>query len=253
MEEIVKTPAYTIALAPQNYGRLEIKKALQKNWLMGFGISVLIHFLALGTYYGVTYLQDDEEVPIVKVRVMKYSDLGPPPSIAPAPPTPSMSVASATKPSIGVPVPVPDAEVSPEQTIATQTELSNTPSPELEQANGIGDVTITQDISIDDEPGMNEFIPVEKPPQIVKRVIPEYPPMAVRAGIEGSVWVKILVGKDGVPQKAVVVKFTSEIFNDAAVAAAMKFTFTPAYMNQGPVKVWVAIPFRFTLKGGQPS
>jgi len=244
-----------VSPAPGEYGRAELKNVLQKNWVKGFGISVLVHFLVLGSYYAVNYLGQEEEVPTVRVRVMKYSDLGPPPSIAPAPPTPTMSVATATKPSVGVPVPVPDAEISPEQTIATQTELSNTPSPELEDLHdGGGDLRITQDIQInDDDPGMNEFIPVEKPPQIVKRVLPEYPPIAIRAGIEGVVWVKILVGKDGIPQKAVVVKFTSEIFNDAAMAAAMKFTFTPAYMNQGPVKVWVAIPFRFTLKEGQPS
>ncbi len=253
MEETVKTPTETVSTAPRDYGRLELKRALHRNWVKGFTISVLIHFLILGTYYGVAYLQEEEEVPTVRVRVMKYSDLGPPPSIAPAPPAPSMSVATAAKPSVGVPVPVPDAEVSPEQTIATQTELSSTPSPELEESGTGGEVEITQDIRIDEDPGINEFVPVEKPPQVVKRVVPEYPPMAVRAGIEGTAWVKILVGKDGIPQKAVVVKSTSEIFNDAAVAAAMKFTFTPAYMNQGPVKVWVAIPFRFTLKEGQPS
>jgi len=109
---------------------------------------------------------------------------------------------------------------------------------------------IEQDIQIDPdaEPGIDEFIPVEKPPQIVKRVVPLYPPMAMRAGLEGTVYVKILVDKDGKPKKAVVIKSTTEIFNDAAVEAAMQFIFTPAVMNNGPVKVWVAVPFKFKLK-----
>jgi protein TonB len=77
--------------------------------------------------------------------------------------------------------------------------------------------------------------------------------MAVRAGLEGTVWVKILVDKDGRPKKAVVVKSTAEMFDDAAVQAAMQFVFTPAVMNNGPVKVWVSIPFRFTLKDAGPS
>lgn len=112
---------------------------------------------------------------------------------------------------------------------------------------------ITQDILIEDEPGMDEFIPVEKGPQIVKKGIPVYPDMALRAGLEGTVWVKILVDKEGKPQRAVVVKSTTEIFNDAAIAAAMDFLFTPAVMNQGPVRVWVSVPFRFTLKDARPS
>ncbi|GAG02318.1 unnamed protein product, partial [marine sediment metagenome] len=32
-----------------------------------------------------------------------------------------------------------------------------------------------------------------------------------------------------------------------AVKAAMSFVFTPAYMNNGPVSVWVSIPFKFKL------
>ena len=153
------------------------------------------------------------------------------------------------KPSVGVPVPVPDAEVSPEQTIATQEEMSMNPSPALDELESGGQIEVTGDIVIDgDDPGMDEFIPVEKPPQIVRRAMPEYPEMAVRAGLEGVVWVKILVDKEGKPLKAVVIKSSAEIFNDQAVAAAMKFLFTPAVMNQGPVKVWVSIPFRFQLK-----
>jgi len=244
-----------VRLPAESYGRIELKKSLQKNWMKGLLISVVVHFVVIGVYYMFTYLSAEDDIPMVTVRVMKYSDLGPPPSIAPATLAPSVSVATAAKPSIGVPVPVPDAEVSPEQTIATQTELSSTPSPAMEDlGEGGGNIEITQDIVIDsDDPGIDEFVPVEKPPQIVQRVVPKYPEMAMRAGIEGTVWVKILVGKDGKPQKAVVVKSSTDIFNDVALDAAMRFTFTPAYMNQGPVKVWVAFPFRFILKDATPS
>ncbi|MEK7250469.1 MAG: energy transducer TonB, partial [Bacteroidota bacterium] len=148
----------------------------------------------------------------------------------------------------------PDAEATADQTIATQAELSATPSPALEQTgDASGNLQIQQDIQIEEEPGMDAFIPVEKQPQIVKRVIPKYPDMAIRAGLEGTVWVKILVDKDGMPKKAVVIKSTAELFNDEAVKAAMGFVFTPAVMNNGPVKVWVSIPFKFTLKDASAS
>ncbi len=236
--------------SPVPYGRIELKRVFQRNYFKGFLVSVIIHFAIIGSYYGIRYMQeDDEHIPTVAVRVLKYSDLGPPPSIANVAPPPTVSVTAAVKPTVGTPVPVPDAEVSPEQTIATQTEMSNIASPITEDFGDLsGGVQIERDITIDDEPGMNEFVPVEKPPQIVQKGIPVYPDMAIRAGIEGTVWVKILVGKDGRPIKAVVIKSTTEMFNDPSIEAAMKFIFTPAYMNQGPVKVWVSFPFRFTLK-----
>lgn len=232
------------------YGRSELKAVFRKNFIKGLIIATGIFGLTFGAYYGSQYLgADDEQIPMVSVRVVKYSDLGPPPSITAAAPPPSVNVAASVKPTVGIPVPVPDAEVSAEVTLATQAELSAQPTPALEQGIGEGGtIQIQQDIMIEDEPDMDVFIPVEKPPQIVKRVVPEYPPMAVRAGLEGTVWVRLLVDKDGRPKKAVVVKSTAEMFDDAAVQAAMQFIFTPAVMNKGPVMVWVSIPFRFTLK-----
>ena len=248
MKQAGTTAVPQAAVAP--YGRLEIKQVFSKNLVRGLLISVAIHLAVVGSYYLAQILgEDEDDIPTVTVRILKYSDLGPPPSISAAPPPPSVAVAAAAKPTVGMPVPVPDAEVSAEQTIATQQELSNAPSPAVEQDAG-GGMQIEQDIQIDPdaEPGIDEFVPVEKPPQIVKRVIPIYPPMAMRAGLEGTVYVKILVDKDGKPKKAVVIKSTTEIFNDAAVEAALQFIFTPAVMNNGPVKVWVAVPFKFKLK-----
>lgn len=236
------------------YGRIEIKNAFHRNFVRGMVISFAIHFAIIGSYYIPQLMSgEDDDAPMVKVRIVKYSDLGPPPSISQALAPPPVGVQIPSKPTIGVPVPVPDAEVNAEQTIATQQELSAVPSTAVEQFGGEGDLQITQDITIEDDPGMDEFIPYEKGPDIVKRVMPQYPEMAIRAGLEGTVWVKILVDKDGRPKKAVVMKSTVEIFNDPAVEAAMQFIFTPAVMNNGPVRVWVAMPFKFRLKDAQSS
>jgi protein TonB len=231
------------------YGREELRKAFQKHYLKGLAVSALLHCLILGSYYFNLYLDTKKEIPMVRVRVLNYSQLGPPPSISSVHIPPAVRVAATAKPSVGIPVPVPDAEVSSEQTIATQEEMSMNPSPALEDFASGEQIEVTGDIVInEDEPGLNEFIPVERPPQIVKKAMPEYPELAVRAELEGVVWVKILVDREGKPQKVVVVKSSSEIFNAPAVAAAMQYLFTPAYMNQGPVKIWVAVSFRFQLK-----
>jgi protein TonB len=75
-----------------------------------------------------------------------------------------------------------------------------------------------------------------------------YPEIARKAGLEGTVWVKIWVGKEGKPRKVVIQKSASDIFDQAAVDAANRFVFTPAMMQNGPVDVWVSIPFHFRLK-----
>jgi protein TonB len=226
------------------YGAVELKSTYQRNWFRGFGISIAVHLVVLGSYYA-AQIMGQEDRPAGIVRHINISELGPPPSITNASTPPPIAVSAPTaKPSIGAPVPVPDAEVSPEQTIATQEEMSQQVAPIV--GDGTGDVVVQDDIVIDDGPPA-DFVPVEKEPQIIKQVKPEYPELAMRAALEGKVWVKIWVDKEGKPREVVVLKSDAEIFNEPAIAAAKQFLFTPAYMNNGPVSVWVSVPFNFKL------
>lgn len=90
-------------------------------------------------------------------------------------------------------------------------------------------------------------------PQPITKVNPFYPELAVKAGLEGRVFVKALVGKDGKVIDAVVVdnagEKSPEIFHQTALEAAKQWTFTPAELQGKPVEVWVAIPFKFGLSG----
>ena len=230
-----------------HYGAGELKTVYQRYWTIGFGIAVAIHFLLIGSYYLGQLLQA-EEPPTVSVRIMKYSDLGPPPSIASTNTPPPISVsAPQAKPTVGAPVPVPDAEVTTEATIATQQEMSQAVAPVSEGMGEGAPVQVQQDIKIEDDAPPADFVPVEKEPVVVKKVEPKYPDLAMRAGLEGKVWVKIWVDKEGKPKQVVVLKSDAEIFNEPAVEAAKQFLFTPAYMNNGPVAVWVSVPFKFKL------
>lgn len=249
-----KKNSSAVAVIPYSIdeARRDLRRAVRLNMERGLMVSAFIHVLAVSGYYAWEYAKElSVEEPVVRVRIMKYSDLGPPPSITNSMSAPAVGVAKFGKPSIGMPIPVPDAEINPEQTIATQTEMSAVVGPGIETGTegGAGGVQITDDISIeDDEPGMGEFVPVEKSPQIVQSVQPEYPEIARRAGVEATVWVNILVDKKGKPKKAVVVKEDGAgVFNESAIKAAMAYQFTPAVMNSGPVQVWVSIKFKFTL------
>ncbi len=228
------------------YGSVELKAVQQKYWAIGLGIAIAIHMLVVLSYYAAALLRT-EEPPTVMVRLVKLSELGPPPSIQSTNTPPPIAVsAPAAKPTVGAPVPVPDAEVSAEQTIATQTEMSNAPSPIVEGAGG--ETAVQQDIKIEDDTPPADFVPVEKQPEVVKKVEPKYPELAMRAGLEGKVTVKIWVDKEGKVKQVVVLKSDAEIFNEAAIEAAKQWVFTPAYMNNGPVAVWVSVPFKFKLK-----
>ncbi len=238
------------------YGVFEIKKLYPRNYAIGVAVAIFIHLLFIGSYYVAQAINKEDDLDSVPtVRIMKYSDLGPPPSIT-NDVAPQVAVAAqAAAPTVGVPVPVPDEEAPPEQTIASQQEMSQVAAPSLVEDFGAG-AQITQDIKIEqkveeDDPDINAFIPVEKLPEVVTPVAPEYPEIARRAGVTGKVFVKVLVDKSGRAKKAVILKSDSEIFNDAAIAAAMKTAFTPALQNNHPITVWVVLPYRFTLQGQQ--
>ena len=230
------------------YGAVELKSWSHKFLGRSLVIAAVIHFAAIGSYYGVGLLMEEDE-PIITVRIRKYSELGPPPSLQNNQAAPAVAVsAQAVKPSIGIPVPVPDAEVSPEQTIATQQELSQAVGTERDGASLSG-TQVEQDIKIEDDGPPPDFVPYEKEPVVVRKVEPKYPEIALRAGLEGNVYLKVWVDKEGKVRKAVILKSDAEIFNQAAMDAATQWVFTPAVMQKGPVSVWVSIPFRFKLQG----
>jgi protein TonB len=243
------TTATAAAYKGSQYGAVELKSLYQKYWLIGFAIAFGIHLTLVGSYYLVGVL-NAEEPPTAFVKILRYSDLGPPPSITSANTPPPVSVqAPVAKPTVGAPVPVPDAEVSAEQTLATQQQMSETPAPINEAQGGAGDAGV--EVRIDEDAPPADFVPVEKDPVIIKKVDPKYPEMAMRANLEGRVWVKIWVDKEGKPKQVIVMKSDAEIFNEPAVEAAKQFLFTPAYMNNGPVSVWVSVPFKFKLTGNK--
>jgi len=92
------------------------------------------------------------------------------------------------------------------------------------------------------------FWKVEVKPKPKNIPVPTYPDMARSAGIEGQTVVEALVGTDGTVSDARVLKSSGNASLDqAAVEAAMRSTFTPAMQRDKPVRVWVSIPFRFTL------
>jgi len=97
-------------------------------------------------------------------------------------------------------------------------------------------------------PAPMPFVAIETPPGVIKRVAPVYPEIAIKMGIQGRVTVEVTIDPQGKPIQTKVVKSPSEIFNNAAVEAVMKYTFKPAMQSTGPVTSKLYIPIDFRLK-----
>jgi protein TonB len=93
------------------------------------------------------------------------------------------------------------------------------------------------------------FWKVEVKPQQISVPKPDYPEMARSAGIEGTTVVEALVDIDGTVADARVLKTSNnQTLDAAAVEAARRATFRPAMQRDNPVRVWVSIPYRFSLQ-----
>jgi len=108
---------------------------------------------------------------------------------------------------------------------------------------------VEPDGQVTDEIPPPNFVDYDAAPHVVKSVQPVYPEIARQAGLEGTVWVKMWVDKQGKVKKAVIQQSTSEIFDQTAIDAALQFLFTPAKKNGQSVDVWVLVPFHFRLNG----
>ncbi len=91
-----------------------------------------------------------------------------------------------------------------------------------------------------------EFWKVEEKPVAIKKVNPVYPDLARKAGLEGKVFLRFQVGRDGRVSRIQVLK-GQEIFRQAAIDAVAQFLFKPAMQNDKPVRVRMTQMIKFTL------
>lgn len=151
-------------------------------------------------------------------------------------------------PAFADPVPVPDFQVDNGFCIGGPEDLPYTPTEPT--AGGAGDGSIVVDIppatpSADASPEL--FTAFEEPPSLISLPAPVYPEMARLAGVEGTVMILVLVGKDGKVHEATIVS-SLPMLDEAALQAARGAVFRPALQQHKPVAVRVQIPMRFSLR-----
>jgi protein TonB len=103
-------------------------------------------------------------------------------------------------------------------------------------------------VEVNEEP--NYFVAVEEMPQpigglkaIQEKI--EYPEIAIRASVEGKVFVRAFVDETGTVTNAEIVKGIGAGCDEAALDAIQKTKFTPGKQRGKPIKVQVTIPVVF--------
>ena len=97
------------------------------------------------------------------------------------------------------------------------------------------------------------FVVVEQLPEIVGGMgslqgLVRYPEIARRAGLSGTVVVKIVVNTDGKPSDPEILRGVHESLDEEAVRAVMELRFEPARQRGRAVRVYMSIPVRFELR-----
>jgi periplasmic protein TonB len=230
------------------YGAAELKESHRRSMLAGLFFATAIHISVVCLYYVLPAGAADPGVGGWAPPMDRDIVWIPLPPVQPGIAEPRNTAPKAAGSENAFPVPVPDEMVDPDQTMATQDELRSLVDPP-----GTGDGTTEGSGFIPeipapevDEPVTMNLADCQTLPMVVKRVVPAYPELALRAGMNGKVWVKIRLDREGRPVRSEVIR-GDEVFQQAALEAAMGFVFTPAIMNGRPVPVWVSIPFTFTI------
>jgi periplasmic protein TonB len=189
------------------------------------GLSVL---LVMGVFYANPYLERTRQYAVKKAETVEMVEI----------PVTTQQKAQVAPTRPQVPVEAED-EAEVEDVTIEDTELfdeAEVPVPEkLEE----------EEVVVEEEEAM-EFWMVEEQPKLVKEAMPVYPEIARQAGMDGDVWLVMVVGKTGRVEKVDVVK-GPPVFHAAAKATALLWVFTPAKQNDRPVRVKVTRKVSFRL------
>ena len=76
----------------------------------------------------------------------------------------------------------------------------------------------------------------------------KYPEIAKRAGVQGRVFVKAYVDKEGIVKKVELIKGIGAGCDEAALEAVKQIKFNPGKQRGKPVSVQVSVPILFKLQ-----
>ncbi|MBV5326282.1 energy transducer TonB [Chlorobium phaeobacteroides] len=237
----------TDCLRNVHYGNLVLRR--QAHLFLSHGVltaMVLLSFVWLlsANWQSITavfgfFQKDDKPLTESYEFVTCVTQLPPPPPIA-APP-PAVAKAAPAPANVGKIKKVKADEVPLQQTFATQKEISHAIQSQPADGADCGSASGSDEGAT--------FVAREKDPVLLS-MKKSYPEMARTAGIEGRVFISVLVGEDGRAVQAKILKripADCNVFDAAAMKAVMEAKYAPGIQNGNPIKVWFTVPIRFQL------
>jgi protein TonB len=220
---------------------LEVRETYLTRALTTSTFSVFVAFLLCAGAFAHFASRSPGALPTLPPIVLYPAPLPPPEYVVRQPSAPHV-----TPPAQGRVAPVADAVADDTPISMTQSE-ARTGTDETGASVPIGAAPPTDGgVYVNDHPSLADVVRYDEAPGVVTRVVPAYPDMAREAGVDGSVLLRVLVGRDGRVHD-VHVERSVPMLDDAAIDAARRWVFTPALVDGHPIAVWVAIPIRFSL------
>lgn len=252
------------------YGATELKGTYRRSIREGMLIAVLLHLALVFGYILFTYISnanaEEKKIPLKKpIIIVDLDKLESNEDVE----QPKVKPDEITKPEkdLSALQPKPVAkEIADDVKLKTQSELDNIKNNVSSNGDSLKYIADNSNKNIDENKIDNKIKDVIKDNTkntefqgLQVDVMPEctnlqqvrsqiqYPKLAVDAGIEGRVTVKVLVGADGNVLKVGSIS-GNEVFHEEVKEKSRGLIFTPGLMNNQAVKVWVTVPFSFKLK-----
>jgi len=232
-------------------GAYDLKRLYQKNMAIGFGVSGAMHFTVLAALILLVFQSKDIVVlpPVESVRDSTIYII--PPVRSPREYTNHVKTSEDKKVDVrGIPTPVPDKLAPTDTDVPDQQQLSilapDTPIENL----GPGIEANIENIVNALIPPPDSLIFYDEPPAVVTSIMPIYPDLAQRTGLEGYVLIKAYVDKDGQVKEAFAAAASPPNvgFEEAAIYAAKQTAWRPAIANGLPIGVWITYKVKFGLR-----
>ncbi len=144
----------------------------------------------------------------------------------------------------GVIPPVPEIQRTP----IAQTDAEHPVTAAVIEQHSVEDIAQKQPRPFVSEEGSRGAVTQQARPLDHINPSPLYPRTARRKGWEGTVFLKVLVNPNGIPEKIVVAKSSGyPMLDDSAMETVKQWEFSPAQTGLLKFASWITIPVQFTL------
>jgi protein TonB len=223
-------------------------------------ISTAAHVIVLGVILAIPILYVSEDLPEIPDMLTFVVSAAPPPP----PPPPAPPAAMPSKPKVTKPVPTTSPRAAP---VEAPREIVEETYDDIGSEEGVPDGVeggilggivggFITDLPQPPPPPPPPPAPAArdpvrvggdlKAPALVERVEPEYPPLAVRAKVEGVVILEALVDLQGRVESVRVLR-SIPLLDNAAIAAVRQWRYSPLLLNGQPERFVLTVTLRFSL------